>query len=150
MSTEHENTHMGPTYREPEPDEIARRGKDLADKARAVASDSRVCSTSGEDPRKVRAEQTETEGMHKSYLILCDAERAKGFVKPYRASYKHRTCGAVTTMGRTIAETYARDPYFYGATFCVNCNVHRPLAEFTWLDGEPMDPHDPAWQEQKP
>ena len=105
--------------------------------------DAKLCTTTGESPDKVRAEQTEPTGQHKSYLILCDAERAKGFLKPYRERYRHNICGAVTTMGRKLAETYARDPSFYGATFCVTCNVHRPLAEFTWEpDGEPMDPLD--------
>lgn len=109
--------------------------------------ESKVCSTSGESPEKVRADQTEKTGQHKSYLILCDAERAKGFVKPYRTSYRHARCGQTTTMVRTLAETYARDPYFYGATFCFRCNAHFPLAQFTWEpDGEPMDPHDPAWR----
>lgn len=108
--------------------------------------ESKLCTTSGEAPSRVRAEQTEATGQHKAYLILCDAERAKGFVKPYRDRYKHLTCGTITTMGRKLSETYARDPHFYGATFCVCCNVHRPLAEFTWEpDGEPMDPHDPNW-----
>ena len=51
--------------------------------------EAKLCTTSGEPPAKVRAEQTEETGQHKSYLILCDAERAKGFVKPYRDSYKH-------------------------------------------------------------
>ena len=32
------------------------------------------------------------------------------------------------------------DPFFYGATYCVGCQMHRPLAEFNWDDGEPMDP----------
>jgi len=41
-------------------------------------------------------------------------------------------CGAVTTMGRALSETYARDPNFYGATFCVACNKHLPVAEFVW------------------
>jgi hypothetical protein len=46
-------------------------------------------------------------------------------------------CGSVTTMGRALSETYARDPSFYGATFCVNCNKHLPVAEFVWtFDGE--------------
>lgn len=46
-------------------------------------------------------------------------------------------CGSVTTMGEKLAETYARDPKFYGATFCVNCNKHFPVAEFVWAkDGE--------------
>lgn len=43
-------------------------------------------------------------------------------------------CGAVTTMGRALAETYARDPYFYGATFCAGCQMHKPVAEFVWTD----------------
>lgn len=112
-----------------------------------LADDPKLCSTTGESPAKVRAEQTERTGQHKAYLILCDEEREKGFVKPLRTSYRHRPCGEITTMGRAIAETYARDPHFYGATFCVHCDVHKPLAEFTWLpDGEPMDPNDPAWQ----
>ncbi len=41
-------------------------------------------------------------------------------------------CGALTTMGRSIAETYARDPKFYGSTFCVGCKKHLPVAEFIW------------------
>lgn len=46
-------------------------------------------------------------------------------------------CGTVTTMGRALSETYARDPNFYGATFCVACNKHLPVAEFVWTaDGE--------------
>lgn len=46
-------------------------------------------------------------------------------------------CGTVTTMGRALSETYARDPKFYGATFCVTCNRHLPVAEFVWTaDGQ--------------
>ena len=44
-------------------------------------------------------------------------------------------CGAVTQMGRAIAETYARDPGFYGSTYCVGCHMHRPVGvdgEFMW------------------
>ncbi len=47
-------------------------------------------------------------------------------------------CGTVTTMGLAIAETYAREPAFYGATFCVHCSMHRPVGkdgEFIWDDG---------------
>jgi hypothetical protein len=46
-------------------------------------------------------------------------------------------CGTVTTMGQTIAETYARDPGFYGATFCCGCGTHLPVGkggEFVWVD----------------
>ncbi|MGN6693881.1 MAG: hypothetical protein ACTHN0_06855 [Aquihabitans sp.] len=35
-------------------------------------------------------------------------------------------------MSLALAETYARDPKFYGATYCVGCHMHRPVAEFTW------------------
>jgi hypothetical protein len=44
-------------------------------------------------------------------------------------------CGAVTSMNHAIAETYARNPSFYGATYCVNCMKHLPvgkLGEFVW------------------
>lgn len=41
-------------------------------------------------------------------------------------------CGTVTTMGRALSETYAREPSFYGATFCCGCNRHLPVAEFVW------------------
>lgn len=75
------------------------------------------------------------DGMQDKYLVLSDEERAKGFVRPVRRSYKHLTCGAVTTMGVAIAETYARDPRFYGGTYCVRCRAHFPVGangEFVW------------------
>lgn len=80
------------------------------------------------------------------YLILSDEERAKGFLRPVRTEYRHTTCGTVTHMGRKLAETYARDPWFYGGTFCVTCSMHRALTEFRWLDGEPMSPHE--WSQE--
>lgn len=128
-------------------------------------------------------------GQHEAYWILSAEERAKGFVRPVRRSYKHvgpagpryplrdltdeereryRTysyvkfetypeetgqlgrywthvqlgrvgagCGAVTSMSQDIAETYARDPRYYGSTFCVQCRVHLPVGEggeFVWID----------------
>jgi len=96
-----------------------------------------LCTTSGDPVNKVRANQTEATGQHKSYIVLCEDERKKGFVRPYRDAYTHRSCGTVTTMGRALSETYARDPEFYGATFCVRCNAHYPVAEFVWTaDGQ--------------
>lgn len=44
-------------------------------------------------------------------------------------------CGATTTMAGPIAETYARQPNFYGATYCVHCQRHLPVGdqgEFVW------------------
>lgn len=78
------------------------------------------------------------DGMQESYLVLSDEERAKGFVRPVRRTYIHETCGVATTMGQAIAETYARDPKFYGGTFCVSCGNHFPVGEagqFVWEDG---------------
>jgi hypothetical protein len=46
-------------------------------------------------------------------------------------------CGVETKMDITISETYARDPKFYGATYCVGCQKHLPVNEFEWSkDGE--------------
>jgi len=69
---------------------------------------------------------------NKAYLILSEEERAKGFVRPVRRTYIHSTCGVATTMAQGIAETYARDPGFYGFTYCVGCGQHLPVAEFLW------------------
>jgi hypothetical protein len=41
-------------------------------------------------------------------------------------------CGTMTTMSHAIAETYARDPRFYGRTFCCGCGKHLPVDEFIW------------------
>lgn len=74
-------------------------------------------------------------GQHEAYWILSAAERAKGFVRPVRRSYRHTLCGTVTTMGQAIAETYARELRFYTATFCVACHGHFPVGEageFMW------------------
>ena len=30
-------------------------------------------------------------------------------------------------MGDALSETYARNPKFYGATYCVFCRMHRPV-----------------------
>ena len=45
---------------------------------------------------------------------------------------KQNGCGTKTTMGLALCETYARDPKFYGATFCCGCGKHLPVAEFVW------------------
>lgn len=120
-------------------------------------------------------------GQQKCYLILSEEERAKGFVRPVRSSYKHvgiapkyplrdltaeeqeryanegyvkfeaypeshspvtgrfwteaqlhSGCGVVTRMAQPLAETYARQPNFYGATWCCQCQKHIPVGEFVW------------------
>ena len=77
-------------------------------------------------------------GQQKDYVVLTKEERAKGFVRPVRTTYKHLNCGQTTTMGISIAETYARDPKFYSGTFCTTCSQHRPLREFVWEHTEEM------------
>jgi hypothetical protein len=127
-------------------------------------------------------------GQHTSYWVLSPEERAKGFQRPVRLTYKHvgrpgpsyplrdltpeeqethtgcgyvkyetfpesesprlgrywrasdleavgRGCGVVTRMAPSIAETYARQPAFYGSTFCVGCGAHfrvGVVGEFVW------------------
>lgn len=90
------------------------------------------------DPRLGRGVDREPKGMNEVYLVLSDEERAKGFVRPVRRVYVHEACGTETRMGQALAETYARQPSFYGATFCVHCNMHKPVGadgEFVWDDG---------------
>lgn len=89
-------------------------------------------TTDREDPR---LEVIKPGGQQAAYLVLSEEERAKGFVRPVRASYKHQKCGTVTTMGTALAETYARKPTFYSGTFCCGCGGHFPVGEqgeFTW------------------
>lgn len=92
------------------------------------------------DPRIRRGSSDHAPGpQHEVYLVLSEEERAKGFVRPVRHSYIHAKdrggCGVVTRMGQALAETYARSPGFYGATYCVGCRMHRPVGEhgeFVW------------------
>lgn len=42
-------------------------------------------------------------------------------------------CGTETVMNQTIAETYARNPIFYGSTYCAYCGMHKPVSEFVWV-----------------
>ena len=90
------------------------------------------------DPALTHGEDFSPRPQAGAYLVLSEAERAAGFIRPVRRSYVHDGCGAVTTMSQAIAETYARRPAFYGATYCATCRMHRPIGavgEFTWDDG---------------
>jgi hypothetical protein len=97
-----------------------------------------------EEPRKTLTDgrqiypshsELRPDGMQNDYVVLAEEERAKGFVRPVRRSYVHNKCGVVTTMGQTLAETYARQPDFYSGTFCCGCGAHFPVGEkgeFVW------------------
>lgn len=84
------------------------------------------------DPRLGRGVDDQPVPQNAAYLILSADERAKGFVRPVREAYRHTACGTVTYMSRELAETYARDPKFYGATYCCGCRKHLPVSEFVW------------------
>jgi hypothetical protein len=108
----------------------------------------RDCPSLSREPRKTLADGTQIypghraiikdgayAGQQEGYVVLAEEERAKGFVRPVRRSYKHLKCGVVTTMGQTLAETYAHDPFFYSGTFCCQCCGHFPVGEngeFVW------------------
>jgi hypothetical protein len=89
-------------------------------------------TTDPNDPRLIHGADLEPKGMNSVYLVLPEEERGKGFVRPVRRTYVHTACKSATTMGQALAETYARDPTFYGATFCYTCQMHRPVGEFVW------------------
>lgn len=109
------------------------------------------------DPRLTHGVDDRPVPQADAYLVLSEAERAQGFVRPLRTSYVHvgpggyelareadgtrdptrwglvpPGCGRETRMSLEIAETYARDPSFYGATYCVGCQRHLPVAQFVW------------------
>ncbi len=86
-------------------------------------------TTDRQDPK---LQELKPSGQQEAYLILSEEERLKGFVRPVRRSYKHSACGGVTTMAVPLAETFARDPSFYGGGYCAGCQDHFPNAELTW------------------
>ena len=93
-------------------------------------------TTDPNDPRLGHGVDNKPVPQSEVYLVLSEEERKKGFVRPFRNKYIHKTCGTETMMSRAISETYARDPKFYGSTYCVHCGMHKPVSEFTWsVDG---------------
>jgi hypothetical protein len=91
-------------------------------------------TTDPNDPDLRRGIDTEPVEQGPKYLVLADEERSRGFVRPVRTAYVHDSCGTTTTMALPIAETYARDPGFYGGTYCVGCRMHLPVGEFRWVN----------------
>jgi len=89
-------------------------------------------TTNPNDPKLGHGIDSEKTKQHEVYLILSDEERSKGFIRPVRKTYVHTKCGTATTMKQELAETYARDPKFYGATYCVECQKHLPVDQFIW------------------
>ena len=118
--------------------EVVRAAQEKMEQAKAESSTDaspKFCTTSGKPIDDHTREINPATGMQNDYIVLCPDERAKGFVRPVRRSYVHLKCGTVTTMGQALAETYARDPFFYSGTFCCACGAHFPVGEdgeFVW------------------
>lgn len=91
-----------------------------------------MLTTDPNHPELGSGTDTEMVAQNKVYLVLPEEERAKGYIRPFRLSYTHKKCNTVTTMNSDIAATYARNPKFYGATYCCNCQMHLPVSEFLW------------------
>ena len=94
-------------------------------------------TNSGRDPKldtscPVPDDDKLADGQHKDHWVLPAEERAKGFIRPVRRSYVHDKCGVLTSMPQAIAETYAREPTYYGSTFCCGCGGYFPVGEFAW------------------
>ncbi len=98
------------------------------------------------DPRLTHGADDKPGPQAEVYLVLSEEDRAKGFIRPLRRSYIHvglggseyartsKGCGVQTRMGLALCETYARQPSFYGSTYCVGCQMHCPVAEFVWSE----------------
>ena len=78
------------------------------------------------DPRLGYGSDTSPVPQNEVYLVMSEEDRRRGFVRPVRRSYRHQDpeCGAVTTMGTALAETYAANPGYYGSTYCCACQMH--------------------------
>jgi hypothetical protein len=99
--------------------------------------DARVLADGSPVPEDESHKELRPDGQQKAYVVLTETERSKGFIRPYRDAYRHLKCGHITTMGRAIAETYAREPHFYSGTFCTTCGGHFPVGkdgEFVWYE----------------
>jgi hypothetical protein len=68
--------------------------------------------------------------------LICGACAAKGEAVELE-HVSPETIRLVTSMSDALSATYARDPNFYGSTYCVACRMHKPVGEFVWdKDGE--------------
>ena len=52
-------------------------------------NESKTCLTDGSPVSPDHRELDPTTGLQKGYVVLCPEERAKGFVRPVRLSYRH-------------------------------------------------------------
>lgn len=78
-------------------------------------------------------ERARYEALYVKYEEYPEGEGILGrFWKQDQLDEVGKGCGVLTVMGKELSETYAREPQFYGATYCVGCRRHRPVDEFIW------------------
>lgn len=72
------------------------------------------------------------DGQYENYPTVDEGE----FKQEVRTRYVHEECGETTGMRQDLAESVARNPGFYGKTYCSGCQKHVPVEEIRWKDGE--------------
>ena len=82
--------------------------------------------------------EKQPDGQYENHPTIDDGD----FVQDVHQKYVHTDddngCGKSTVMSLDIAESVARDPYYYTKTFCAGCGDYFPTDEFTWKDdGQP-------------
>ena len=97
-------------------------------------------TTDPTDSRLGRGVDEEPRPQQETYLVLSDEEKAKGFVRPVRTTYRHTTCGSITTMAQAIAEIYARDPQFGQARARSGESVRSLPDVGRWVEPAPAEP----------
>ncbi len=76
----------------------------------------KLCTTSGRPIDEHTREIDPSTGMQNDYIVLCSEEREKGFVRPYRDSYRHvGTRPSHPTRELTEEEHRQYDQYGYVA-----------------------------------
>jgi len=95
--------------------------------------------------RMVTEEERQEVGMEKYVAVMTSLTRDDGShmggpyvtqeeLDAWQKGERIGGCGGKTIMAREIAETYARNPSFYGSTWCMNCRTHIDVNEFIWDD----------------
>jgi len=96
--------------------------------------------------RMVDEEEKQEEGMEKYVAIMTVLTKEDGSFQggsyvtqeeldAWKNGKRIGGCGGKTIMAREIGESYARNPSFYGSTWCMNCQKHIHVGEFIWDDG---------------
>jgi len=94
-------------------------------------------TVSGRDPQldtscSAPTDEKLPDGQKKDHWTLPEEDRKNGHVRPLRKNYVHKKCNTNTRMPMACAETYAKNPKYYGSTFCCGCGDYFPVSQFLW------------------